>query len=259
MNPESPLMHRRSFLSTVIGSGLALNSYSRNSSSISTKKGWCGQPKENLFGAHWYYNWMAKKTQNTAVEFVPMIKGAGGIQQIGKIKQMQKISHLLGFNEPEREKQGNLSVDQAIRLWPKLEKLAKEKKLRLGSPACSGVRGMKWMASFMEKAKDKGLRMDFVTLHYYNLSSAGFEKVVDRFAEDYDLPVWVTEFNGWSGDEKANYKFLKESLKFLEKAKHVERYAYYSFGPNDAQRLFKKGGGKRVLNRMGELYRDAGT
>lgn len=253
-------MNRRHFLSSVVGTSLASHALALKTSTGSQKKGWCGSPKDNPFGAHWYYNWMVNPKQRAGLEYVPMTKGASGLNQINKIKQMKNISHILGFNEPERKKQGNLSVDQAIRLWPKLAKLAKDKNLRLGSPACSGASGMTWMKSFMKKAKDKGLHMDFVTVHYYNPSASGLEKLVKQFADDYDLPVWVTEFNAWSGDEKTNYKFLKESLRFLEKSKEVERYAYYSFGPNAAQRLFKKDdNGKAILNRMGALYHDAGT
>jgi hypothetical protein len=254
-------MKRRTFYANAVLTAAVSSAFAQSPAKKgSTKKGWCGDPKGNPFGAHWYYTWSPKTRPNKQVEFVPMIKGAWSLKQAAAIKKMGGISHLFGFNEPEREKQGNVSVDKAIALWPQLEAIAKARNLRLGSPACSGAKGMAWFRSFMEKAEDRGLHMDFVNVHFYSLNADAFEKMVDDLADKYDRPVWVTEFNGWTGDESANYSFLKDSLKFLEKARHVERYAYYSFGPTQSQKLFGMDKhGKRVMNRMGELYRDAGT
>ena len=63
-------------------------------------------------------------------------------------------------------------------------------------------------------------------------------------------------FNGWTGPERENHDFLKKTLRFLERSKDVERYAYFEPGKGKEHSLFKKDGG---LSRMGELYRDAGT
>lgn len=256
-------MHRRHFLSTLSAAvtGTLTGSLPTLAQPPETpgsrKKGWAGANGKihQLVGAHWYYTWSPKTRPSKAIEFVPMIKGPWSLKQAPDIKQMGGISHLLGFNEPEREKQGNVSVADAVRLWPKLEALAKERKLRLGGPACSGESGLKWIRAFMEQAKDKGLHMDFMTIHYYRLDAAGLERLVDNLADNYKLPIWVTEFNGWTGDEAANYKFLKESLKFLERARQVERYAYMNGSSGKPQDLVKADG---TLNRMGELYREAG-
>ncbi len=257
-------MNRRHFLSTICTAATGALTGSLPTLAQppeapgSRKKGWAGANGKfhQLVGAHWYYTWSPKTRSSKAIEFVPMIKGPWSLKQSAAIKQMGGISHLLGFNEPEREKQGDVSVADAVRLWPKLEALAKEKKLRLGGPACSGESGLKWIRSFMEQAKDKGLHMDFMTIHYYRLDTAGLERLVDNLADNYKLPIWVTEFNGWTGDESANYKFLKESLKFLERARQVERYAYMNGSSGKPQDLVKQDG---TLNRMGELYREAGT
>jgi hypothetical protein len=53
------------------------------------------------------------------VEFVPMIKGKKGATE--KVLTQVKKSDakvLLGFNEPEREKQGDTTVEEALDLWP---------------------------------------------------------------------------------------------------------------------------------------------
>jgi hypothetical protein len=224
----------------------------------SAKKGWAGGNAKFLqqFGARWYYTWSPKTRPSQAVPFVPMIKGAWSLKQVPAIKQMKGIDHLLSFNEPERAKQGNISVEQAIELWPKLVALAEAKNLRLGSPAPSSDKpGMDWLAAFMERAKHDKLRVDFVAVHWYRSRDAGeFEDFIKKVYRDFDLPIWVTEFNGWAGPEEENYEFLKDSLKFLERDRNVERYAYFNPPKGKPHSLLDKDG---KLTRMGELYRDA--
>ncbi len=70
------------------------------------------------------------------------------------------------------------------------------------------------------------------------------------------MPIWITEFNGWSGPERENYDFLRKTLRFPERSKDIERYAYFEPGKGKEHSLFKNHGS---LTRMGELYLDAGT
>ena len=186
-----------------------------------------------------------------------MIKTVSNLNKSGAIKQRKESTHLLGFNEPERAKQGNISVDRAVQLWPQLMKLATDANLRLGSPApSSDGGGMNWLSQFMDKVESKDLHVDFIAVHWYRGTNADqFEDFIDGLAKKYDRPIWVTEFNGWSGEESVHYKFLKDSLKFLEKSKHVERYAYFNVKAGKPHSLVKPDGSP---TRMGELYRDAG-
>jgi Glycosyl hydrolase catalytic core len=96
----------------------------------------------------------------TGVEFVPMIWGKRDIPEIGQAKG----GVLLGFNEPERSEQSNLTVEEALALWPQLEAT----KMRLGSPApAHGPKGMRWLEQFMAGCAEKKLRVDFICLHWY--------------------------------------------------------------------------------------------
>ncbi|MDQ0820530.1 hypothetical protein QFZ79_002822 [Arthrobacter sp. V4I6] len=114
----------------------------------------------------WYYIWSARSYVTTSPPFVPMIKDARRLLEqdaIGWVTRQRaetRTKHLLGFNEPDHRAQANMSVDEAIRLWPKLVATG----LRLGSPAPAGTDSL-WLESFMAKAK--GLRVDFVTMHRY--------------------------------------------------------------------------------------------
>jgi hypothetical protein len=188
-----------------------------------------------------------------------MIKGAWDTsdKKIAQIRSYNGISHVLGYNEPERKDQGNLALEKALELWPRLEKLAGDKNLKLGSPAPSSDQGgMDYLDRFMTQAKRKKLRVDFVAVHWYRSRDPdAFEDFVKSLAREFRLPVWITEFNGWSGPEKEHYKFLKDSLRFLERSSKVERYAYFEPGRGKSHSLLSKDGS---LTRMGELYREAG-
>jgi hypothetical protein len=258
-------MNRRAALTTLAGLPGLLATPALAASRAgerSAKKGWAGGDTgaHRSFGANWYYTWSSHTRPAREPEFVPMVKGRWALDNgaIGQIKGLDGISHLLGYNEPERKDQGNLSVEEGLKHWPKLVELAAAKNLLLGSPApSSDDRGMDWLAAFMRQAKRQQLRVDFIAVHWYRSRDAGaFESFVKELARSHRLPVWVTEFNGWSGPEAEHYRFLKESLRFLERSKDVARYAYFEPGKGNAHSLFKADGS---LSRMGELYRDAGS
>jgi hypothetical protein len=79
---------------------------------------------------------------------------------------LRGITALLGFNEPEREKQGNMSVERALELWPQLEKATERKNLLLGSPATSSDKGgVEWFEAFMKEAEKRKLRIDLIATH----------------------------------------------------------------------------------------------
>ena len=227
----------------------------------SPKKGWAGNRPESAkqFGCTWWYAWGGSGKGTEGYEFVPMAKG--NRQPVGS-SELSQVSDstakcLLGFNEPERTSQGNLTVAQAIEAWPLLVKFAEEKKLRLGSPSVSSDGGGgAWMREFMEQAQRKKLRIDFVTAHWYRSADAGaVEDWLKELNANYKRPVWVTEFNGMysSADEAGQVQFLKGALRALERQRFVERYAY--FNPSSGKAALLK---DSELTRLGEVYRSAG-
>jgi hypothetical protein len=256
-------MNRRQWIATAGAAALgsAAGVHAAPAASIG-KKGWAGGDESLIkqFGAHWYYTWWAGGRNGSAAEFVPMIKGGNDLANenaFNAVRRMDRITHLLGYNEPERPDQGNIPLDVAIANWPRLETLAEEKNLRLGSPApSSDDGGMKYFHAFMDQAKSKKLRIDFIAVHWYRSRDASaFGSFIDDLGKRYRMPVWVTEFNGWSGPERENLAFLRGALRYLERSRHVERYAYFEPGRGKPHSLLDKDGG---LTRMGEAYRDAG-
>lgn len=227
----------------------------------SPKKGWAGNRPESAkqFGCTWWYAWGGSGKGTEGYEFVPMVKG--NRQPVGSSELSQvndpAAKCLLGFNEPERASQGNLTVAQAIEAWPLLVRFAEEKKLRLGSPCVSSDGGGgAWMREFMEQAQRKKLKIDFVTAHWYRSADDGaFEDWLKELNANYRRPVWVTEFNAMytGADEAGHVQFLKGALRALERQRFVERYAYFNTGTGKAA-LLKDG----ELTKLGEVYRAAG-
>ena len=104
---------------------------------------------------------------------------------------------LLGFNEPDMAGQADMSVEDALAAWPALQATG----MRLGSPAVAYGGDTKggWLDRFMTGAKQKNLRVDFITLHWYGSDFSGARgrpvpRYVDAVHARYGLPIWVTEY-----------------------------------------------------------------
>lgn len=215
----------------------------------------------------WYYTWQARYYVTTDPSFVPMVKDARRLLEqdaIGWVTRQlaeTKTKHLLGFNEPDHKYQANMTVDEAIRLWPKLV----ETGLRLGSPAPAGTNSL-WLESFMAKAKAKGLRVDFVTMHRYSWPNAeDFLNKVTQLHEKYQKPVWVTEYAvaDWNATstQPSRYSraqtedFMRATVAGMRAMPFVERFAWKTRPAGDpkmgSSALFHTNGS---LTSTGRLY-----
>lgn len=199
---------------------------------------------ENRPGLEWYYNWRPDQMWHRGgvsrtVEFVPMIHNARDVSK--SIVSSSRPKALLGFNEPDRDNgshQAGLSVEQAIVLWPKLE----QKGLRLGSPATTQDETLgkgSWQRRFMTEVQRRGLRVDFMAVHYYseNGSVSAFRKWLQAVHREYNRPIWVTEFAmiDWSRPGAVTYeqnaKFAREAITMMDKLPFVERHAWFAANP----------------------------
>jgi hypothetical protein len=190
-------------------------------------------------GASWYYNW---GTNNDAMpagaEFVPMIWDKKVVTAANLAKVQAEGSTLLGFNEPDLTGQAAMTVEQALDLWPQLQNTG----MRLGSPAVAfgGDTPGGWLDRFMTGSKQRGLRVDFITLHWYGSDFSGaavgqFMGYVRAVHDRYKLPIWITEYGlmNFTGNPKfPNTQqitaFITNSTTQLEAASYVERYAWFS-------------------------------
>ena len=225
------------------------------------KKGIAGGLHEDL-RVGWFYDWNIGQRSSPDIEYVAIRQNRHwpGMDQDWKQKG---INHLLGFNEPDRPDQANMSVDQAIAAWPTLLKTG----LRLGSPAPSDG-GLGWLYEFMEKADRQGLRVDFVAVHYYRAVSdpgdgraaaAQFKAFLQDIHNRTKRPIWITEWNNGANWTKARdpnpteqKRAIQAMIEMLDETPWVERYAPFNW-VEDARMLVKK---KGVLTPAGEMYRD---
>ncbi len=199
---------------------------------------------EDQSGLGWYYNWRADQMwhaggQRRTVEFVPMIHSAADIKK--PIQSSRRPRALLGFNEPDGSTgnhQAGMSVAKAVALWPQLE----ARGLRLGSPATTqdGTLGRNsWQRQFMNEVQARGLRVDFMAVHYYSSNGdvAAFRNWLIAVHREYRRPIWVTEFAyiDWNRPRgatfAANAAFAKNAIAMMDTLPFVERHAWFAANP----------------------------
>jgi hypothetical protein len=193
-------------------------------------------------GLSWYYTWGPKGFSLPAVspEFVPMIWGADDARQMNIDAGSD---YLLGFNEPDVADQANLTVDEALALWPQLVATGR----RLGSPAVSSGAAAAggWLDRFLSGASSRDLPVDFVALHWYGSDFADADNATldlcNYLASVYDRygkPIWLTEYalaDFTRGVPDATYPtsaqqkaFVNASVPMLESLPFVQRYAWFA-------------------------------
>ncbi|MDX6765323.1 MAG: glycosyl hydrolase [Candidatus Methylacidiphilales bacterium] len=218
----------------------------------------------------WFYSWNHRipETKPDGTEFIPMIYRYGGdpgvISETAVAAKTAGIKELLGFNEPDKEKQGNMTLEQTLAAWP----LLMETGLRLGSPGCTHP-DTEWMVQFMAAAKQRSLRVDFVCVHSYGgPNPEAFVKRLEKVYQMFGLPLWITEFavgdwNAKSVEENKHkpetvLRFMEQVLPMLDKLDFVERYAWFPAKttsiPLYSSALFDADGN---LTPLGQCYRDA--
>ena len=223
-------------------------------------KGVANSPAAQLtaLGATWCYNWGTSPKASDCNDplFVPMVWGGGDVA--GAIKAIGDAGYktVLGFNEPNKIDQSNMTVDAAIALWPTL---TSNPNIRVSSPAVSDD-GRAWLESFMTQVKAKGLRVDFIAMHWYgwnagSCTSGQLEGAIN-WASKWGLPVWITEFGcmGSSNpDEQTLITFFNNSIPMLKNHPLVERYAWYPWNTyNDLYRA--NASGVFVITSLGTAF-----
>ncbi|HEX3750620.1 MAG TPA: sigma-70 family RNA polymerase sigma factor [Streptosporangiaceae bacterium] len=217
----------------------------------STKKGvgtWSfGAAQASLVasGATWFYNWGSSPSgvaSPPGVGYVPMIWGASNVTSATLAQVKTEGRYLLGFNEPDLAAQSNMTVPQALSLWPQLEATG----MTLGSPAVSanGATPGSWLDQFMSGAAARGDRVDFITLHWYGSDfSTGpavsqLESYLQAVYDRYHKPIWLTEFglaNFGTGQFPTGAQqaaFVTAAIKMLDSLSYVQRYAWFALPAN---------------------------
>ena len=242
----------------VLGCSKGNSSSSLNSGSPSgqTKKGACfstNQSNGTWYGdvaaltPFWFYTWGTPlpATPPSNCEFVPMFWGGANVttENIALVEQLKAeglAKYVLGFNEPDQAGQSDMTVSQALALWPQLESIG----LPLGSPAPSWPT-IPWFTDFMDSVQAEGLRVDFICVHMYvGLDDSSFVQVLQTLYDTYHLPIWITEFAtaDWNATTPASnpytpgqvLAFMQRLLPRLDSLGFVRRYSWFSGDPTSA-------------------------
>lgn len=234
------------FACCVIAGSCASNT---NAAILSAKRGFAdtGANYNNLqaTGAGWYYTWGpgVGNPGNFDAKHYPMFWSAPSQSTINNVRA-RNPEYVLGFNEPERPDQANMSVAQAISSWTGISNSFTGTSTKLVSPAVSDTgEGQAWLAGFMQQAAANNLKVDAVAFHWYGVSNpnnpagaaSSFLSRVDSYYNQYGKPVFITEFaiHDWGGaysDEaiiEANRQFINIVIPALESRSHVAGYAWY--------------------------------
>jgi hypothetical protein len=197
--------------------------------------------------AFWYYTWGTLVPVPTPqnCEFVSMFWGSGNmtasnITAVQQSKAQGSVKYILGFNEPDRADQANMTVSQALAYWPQLESLG----LPLGSPAPS-YPTVQWFTDFMDSVAVGKRRVDFICLHMYaGTDDNAFVQTLQAVYNKYHLPIWITEFAtaDWNAATPAANQyspanalgFMQRLLPKLDSLPYVQRYSWFSGDPNNA-------------------------
>ena len=200
--------------------------------------------------AGWYYRWGPDKPNiNFDAQFVPMFWNGGQVttSKINEIKALGDAEWVLGFNEPERGDQANMTVEYAIDRWRVLSAGFAGSGIKLASPGVADTGGadggQAWLNNFMNQANAEGLQVDAIAFHWYGASTPNdpigaanqFLSRVDSYHNQYGKPVWITEFaiNDWGNQytqeqmRVANRIFLDYVIPRLDSRAHVLGYAWY--------------------------------
>jgi len=223
-------------------------------------------------GASWYYNWGASPSGIAApgVTFVPMIWGAASVTTATLDEVRRDGNVLLGFNEPDMSSQSNMSVQQALNLWPKLMATG----MTLGSPAVSAGAATPggWLDQFMQGAKARGYRVNFITVHWYGgdfdtaAAVSELQQYLQAIYDRYHLPVWVTEFalTNFGGatptfpTQTQQAAFVTAAASMLAGLPYVQRYAWFALpvsAGSGTTGLFSSGA---VATQVGRAFEAAG-
>ncbi len=182
----------------------------------------------NTLGLAWYYNWSAKSECSGGPEYVPQIWGSW--QKLNWVPTPAKAVEsgpkaLLGFNEPDGADQANLTVDEALALWPDFEQPG----VLLGSPATAQ---QVWEEAFMAGVAAKGLRVDFIAMHWYGWDAGSCNNVTSleskiKWAEQWQRPIWITEWSCRLQPADVVQKFYTDALVMFKAHPLVQRYAWF--------------------------------
>ncbi|OEU09879.1 hypothetical protein FRACYDRAFT_248129 [Fragilariopsis cylindrus CCMP1102] len=194
-------------------------------------------------------------SSSSNIDFFPMLWGyyENKIDEFLIDIQQQNQRVVFGFNEPDKIKQSNISVETAIAAWPQLEVTVAEMEETdrsttiLVSPSCANSLNGSWLEEFMIKVDELDLRVDAIGVHNYG--GINFNAFTTKMETIYEKcnhrPIIITEFavadwnstsvetNKFSSENVLN--FMKQVMDWMEEPSQdwILGYAWFSFDIDD--------------------------
>lgn len=226
-------------------------------------------------GISWWYNWhhmpdlmIQDVYQDYGVNFVPMAWN-GGFDDQGMrdyLAANPEVEYILAFNEPNFIEQANMTPSQAAAEWYRLEAIAAEFDVKIGSVAmnfcghCVTENGttyydpIEYFDDFF--AACSNCQVDAIIVHAYMEDVGGIEWYIDLFKK-YNRPIWLKEFSAWEDTTtlEEQKRFLIHTVDYLENDPDVERYAWFT-GRRDGHPYnglfdYRQSG---ILTELGDIY-----
>jgi hypothetical protein len=194
----------------------------------------------------WYYDWRSNMLYSPdpavtrSVEYVPMLWDETHVNDVIPAEARR----LLGFNEPNKSSQANMTVAQALDLWPATHRRNQSgRRVKAGSPATTTSQTFgtgTWQAQFMAGIAARGYKVDFMCVHWYptDPSTATLLTWLNNVWNAYQRPIWVTEWclDNWttpgtfSAQDQADY--AAAAIPVLNAHQAVKRHAWFAAADN---------------------------
>jgi hypothetical protein len=192
----------------------------------------------------WWYNWSTApevavrdvyRTLN--VEFAPMIWDETRYANATSIPTGAKT--LLGFNEPNFFSQANLSAAQAAAQWPNVERIARDRGMKLASPAvnfcgpatsCHDTDPFNYLTAFF--AACPSCQVDYIAAHWYACDLPALQWYIGQLKTKFPTKkIWLTEFACGDGSDLSLAKqksYMQSAVPYLESEAQVAKYAWFA-------------------------------
>jgi hypothetical protein len=215
----------------------------------------------------WWYNWSTAPESAVSgsyrgvMEFVPMIWDETRYASASSIPSGAKT--LLGFNEPNFFAQANLSAAQAAAEWPKVQQIARDRGMKLASPAvnfcgpaasCHDTDPFHYLETFF--AACTGCQVDYIAAHWYACDLSALQWYIGQLKTKFPTkPIWLTEWACGDGADRSlavQKSYMQSAVPYLEGEPAVAKYAWFADGnaiPNVA--LTTSAG---ALTELGQTY-----
>lgn len=178
----------------------------------------------------WVWNWRTNPPLFADIESVPALWDGSVIgQSLGG-----NSAWLLGFNEPDRPDQANMTPEAAARAWAQVEQIYPERKLASPQPVEPGSRWLeRWYAAYKEQNDGRPPRLDALAIHtYWDGTLASYQDQVRYYidlAARWGVPeVWITEFAFAPGLDRTlrdTVGDMRAYIAWLDAQPTVTRYA----------------------------------